>query len=165
MSGVTVQVAFQDMKKLPAEALIVGFFEDVRPLKGIAGELDWLLCGSLSSLILTKKLSGALGDVALLTSQGKVPAQKIFMVGLGPRAGLSRATLQRAARTAAASALGAGVRSAAIEYFPSSHMTHDNGVPALRRGLSEGAGGRAFDVFLLASDAVAYENISRFINV
>jgi len=165
MSGVTVQVALQDIKKIATEALIVGFYEDVRPLKGIAGELDWLLCGSLSSLILANKVHGALDDVVLLTSQGKVPAKKIFMVGLGPRAGLNRTTLQQAARTAAASALGAGVRSAAIEYFPSTHMPHDNGVPALRKGLNEGAGGRAFEVFLLASDAVAYENISRFINV
>ncbi len=163
MSGVTVQVIFQDIKKLATDALIVGFYEDVRPLKGVAGELDWLLCGSLSSLILTKKLSGALGEVALLTSQGKVPVQKIFLVGLGPRAGLTRTTLQSAARNAAASAVGAGVRSAAIEYFPSSDMPHDSGVHALYQGLQMGAGGHDFDVHLIASDAEAYENISRLI--
>ena len=89
MSSVTVTVILQDIKKLATEALIVGFYEDVRPLKGVAGELDWLLCGALSSLVLTKKLRGSFGDVALVTSQGKVPAQKIFLVGLGPRAGLT----------------------------------------------------------------------------
>ena len=85
MPGLTVNVLLQDIKKLETEALIVGFFEDVRPLKHLAGELDWLLCGSLSNLIIKHKLQGALGDVALLTSQGKMPAQKIFMVGLGRR--------------------------------------------------------------------------------
>ncbi len=84
--------------------MIVGFYEDVRPLKGVAGELDWLLCGALSALVLSKKLRGSLGDVALVTSQGKVPVQKIFMVGLGPRDGMTPATLQSAARNAAATA-------------------------------------------------------------
>jgi hypothetical protein len=58
MPGVTMKVILQDIKKLATEALIVGFYEDVRPLKGVAGELDWLLCGSLSSLVLSKKIRG-----------------------------------------------------------------------------------------------------------
>jgi len=161
MSGVTVKVILKDLKKLATEALIVGFYEDVRPLKGVAGELDWLLCGSLSALILSNKLRGSLGDVALVTSQGKVPVQKIFMVGLGPRNGMTPATLRSAARNAATTAVGAGVRSAAIEYFPSPDMPHDNGISALYQGLNEGVGGRSFDVLLLASDAAAYEQISR----
>jgi len=161
MYGVTVKVMLKDIKQLATEALIVGFNEDVRPLKGVAGELDWLLCGSLSALVLSKKLRGSLGDVALVTSQGKVPVQKIFMVGLGPRNGMTPATLRSVARNAATTAVGAGVRSAAIEYFPSSEMPLDSGVNALYQGLDEGAGGRSFDVFLLASDAAAYEQISR----
>jgi hypothetical protein len=161
MSGVMVKVILKDVKKLPADALIVGFYEDVRPLKGIAGELDWLLCGSLSTLLLSKKIRGSLGDVALVTSRGKVPAQKIFMVGLGPSNGMNQAALRSAARNAATSAVDAGVRSAAIEYFPSSDMPHDAGVKALYQGLNEGAGGRSLDVLLMASDASAYEHISR----
>ena len=159
----TVQVIFQDIKKLATEALIVGFYEDIRPLKGFAGELDWLLCGSLSSLIIKKKMTGALGDVALLTSQGKVPAQKIFLVGLGPRAGLTRTALQSAARIAATSAVEAGVRNAAIEYFPPFDMPHDSGVTALHKGLQEGAGERDFDVHVLAADAAACAKISQML--
>ena len=40
-------------------------------------------------------------------------------------------------------------------------MPHDNGINALHQGLNEGAGGRSFDVLVLASDAAAYEKISR----
>jgi hypothetical protein len=161
MSGVTVRVVLKDIKQLPVDALIVGFHEDVRPLKGIAGELDWLLCGSLSTLLLSKKLLGTLGDVALVTSQGKVPVQKIFMVGLGPHNGMNQTTLRSAARNAAASAVGAGVKSAAIEYFPSSDMPHDEAISALFQGLNEGTGVRNLDVLLMASDAAAYEHILR----
>ena len=159
-----MKVILQDIKKLETEALIVGFFEDIRPLKGLAGELDWLLCGSLSSLILNKKLSGVLGDVALLTTQEKLPTQKLFMVGLGPKTDFSSSILRAAARTAAASALGAGVQKAVIEYFQPAHMSYERSVSALSEGLSQGAGGRSFDVFVLAPDAAAYEKIAGLMN-
>jgi len=94
MSGVIVKIILQDIKKIDAEALIVGFFQDIRPLKGAAGQLDWLLCGALSSLLIKNKLKGALGEMALLTSQGKVPSQKIFLVGLGAKAGFSILSLR-----------------------------------------------------------------------
>jgi hypothetical protein len=164
MSALTVTVLLQDIKKLETEALIVGFFEDVRPLKGIAGELDWLLCGSLSSLILNKKLRGSFGDAALITSQGKLLTQKIFMVGLGPKAAFSASTVRRAARAAATNALAAGVKNAAIEYFPPSGAPYESSVSAFYEGLSQGAGGRRFDVSLLAPDAAAYEKISGLVN-
>lgn len=162
MPVLTVRPIREDIKQLQAEALIVGFHEDVRPLKGLAGELDWLLCGSLSNLILTNKLRGSLGETALLTSQGKVPAQKIFFLGLGPRAGFSPDTLRNAARSAVSHALDAGLTGAVIEYFPSSDIPHDNGVAAFHRGLTEGAGDRSFEVLVLAADAGAYAYISRF---
>ena len=161
MPGLTLTVILQDIKKLETEALIVGFYEDVRPLKGLAGELDWLLCGSLSSLIIKNKMRGSLGEVALLTSRSKVPAKKIFMVGLGPKAGLSPSSLRSAVRTAVSSALDAGVKNTAIEYFQPLTTPSQEEVSALREGLSEGAGGRSVDIALLAPDASAYEKISR----
>ena len=159
----TVTVLLQDIKKLETEALIVGFYEDVRPLKGLAGELDWLLCGSLSHLILENKLRGSLGDTALLTSQGKVPAQKIFMVGLGSRADFSLAALCSAARSAAASAINAGVRSAAIECFLSPDISYDDLISAFQEGMSELVNGQALHLDLLAPDASSYESISRLV--
>ena len=165
MSGLTLKVLLQDIKKIVAEALIVGFYEDARPLKGAAGEIDWLLCGSLSSLILKNKLRGALGDVALVTSQGKLSVQKIFLVGLGQRAGLSASTLQSAAKTTAASVLGAGVRSVVLEYIQPAGVQADAWLSALQIGLHEGAAGRAFDVRLLAPDVVAYDTISRSLSI
>lgn len=162
-NDMTVKVILQDIKKLETEALIVGFFEDVRPLKGLAGELDWLLCGSLSRLILHHKLRGALGDVALLTSQGKLPVQKIFMVGLGPKKKFSSSVLRSAAMTAMTTALGAGVGKAAIEFLQPADAPYDNSVSAYTEGLTQSAGGRSLDVSLLAPDAAAYEKIARLL--
>ncbi len=155
-----LNVILQDIKKIDAEALIVGFHNDVRPLKGLAGELDWLLCGSLSGLIIQNKLTGTLGDVALLTSRGKIPAQKIFMIGLGSRKDFSSASVRSAARAAASSALGAGIRKATLECFQVSGLSYDAVVSALRDGLLDGAAGRPFDVSLIAPDADAFEKCS-----
>jgi hypothetical protein len=158
----TVNVLLQDIQKLETEALIAGFYEDVRPLKGLAGELDWLLCGALSGLILKNKIRGSLGDVALLTSQGKVPAQKIFMVGLGTRAGFSPRSVRRAASIAAASAVSAGVRRMAMECFFSSGTAGERDLAELHEGLTEGAGAHTLDVTLLAPDAANYEKMVKF---
>ena len=95
-----LKVLMHDIKGLDADAVIVGFYEDVRPLKGAAGALDWLLCGALSQLIIQNKVRGALGEVALLTSRGKIPADKIFMLGLGQRNASTPEALRAAARAA-----------------------------------------------------------------
>src|SRR5512134_3031877 len=163
MPGLTVKVILQDITKVESEAVVVGFFEDVRPLKGLAGRLDWLLCGSLSNLLIAKKLRGSLGEVALLTARGKVPAQKVFMVGLGPASGFALSALRSAARAAAASVTGAGAVSAVFEYLRPPRTTHEAGVPALQEGLSEGAGGRRLTVSLLAPDKAAYQELSRLV--
>lgn len=163
MPGLTLKVVCQDVTKVESEAVVVGCFEDVRPLKGLAGQLDWLLCGSLSDLLIANKLRGSTGEVALLTARGKVPAQKVFLVGLGPLSGFSLTALRYAARTAAASVADAGVSSAAFEYLQPPRTTYEAGMPALREGLLEGSGGRSLAVSLLAPDKAACEELSRLV--
>ncbi len=163
MPAVTLQVILQDVRKVESDAIVVGFFEDVRPLKGYAGHVDWLLCGALSDLLIEKKLRGSVGEVALLTNRKKVPAQKIFMVGLGPLAEYSLQALKHASRCAAASILGSGAARAAIEYVHPHDASYDASLPALREGLNEGAIGRNLAVSLLAPDAAAYDQLSRLV--
>ena len=152
-----------DSKDLDADAVIVGFHEDVRPLKGAAGVLDWLLCGALSQLIIQKKVRGALGEVALLTSRGKIAADKIFMVGLGQRTSASPESLRSAARAAAVSAVNAGVARAAMDCFPLGSVPSDDALTAVRQGLAEGAGTHPIDFTLLAQDAATFERMARVV--
>ena len=158
-----LNILMHDIKDLETDAVIVGFHEDVRPLKGVAGAVDWLLCGALSLLIIRKKMRGALGEVALLTSRGKIPADKIFMVGLGPRGMSSPESLRAAARAAAASAVNAGVASAVLDCFPPGAVPSDDALAAVREGLAAGAGTHPIDFILLAPDAAAFERMSRFV--
>jgi len=153
----------RDIKDLDADAVIVGFHEDVRPLKGAAGALDWLLCGALSQLIIREKIKGSVGEVALLTSRGKIPAAKIFMIGLGQREASPPGTLRSAARAAAMSAVNAGVARAALDCFPLGGVPSDEAVTAVREGLAEGAGAHPIDFTLLAPDAAAFERMARVV--
>jgi hypothetical protein len=127
--------------------------------------LDWILCGSLSHLIIQNKIRGALGEVALLTTKGKIPAPKVFMVGLGPRSQMTPATLREASRTAATIIAGAGVIRAAVDCFPLRTGLSEEDLDAVRQGLEEGAGEHALDIALLAPDAASFERMSRFVRV
>jgi len=161
---VRVKAVFQDIKKVEAQALVVGCYEDVRPLKGLAGELDWLLCGALSHLLLAERFRGSAGDLALLTPRGKLSVEKIFMVGLGPALSGSRETVRSFARTVAQSLVAAGISSSAVECVNPPETDDVSAVRALWEGLREGSGGADLDILLLARDAAAYERIARLLN-
>jgi len=117
----------------------------------------------LSQLIIQNKVRGALGEVALLTSRGKIPADKIFMVGLGQGKATAPEALRAAARAAAVSAVNAGVARAAMDCFPLGGVPDDDAVAAVREGLAEGAGTHPIDFTLLAPDAAAFERMARVV--
>jgi len=98
-----------------------------------------------------------------LTTKGKIPAHKVFMVGLGPRSQMTPATLRDASRSAAAVIVGAGVRRAALDCFPIWAGQSEEYLAAVRQGLAEGAGDHELDIALLAPDAASFERMSRFV--
>ena len=75
--------------------LAVGIFEDVRPLRGPAEEIDWIHQGVLSRLILDGKITGKLGESILLATQQKIPASKVLVIGLGVRDRFDYSVLQK----------------------------------------------------------------------
>lgn len=158
-----LKVALQDVKKFETEALVVECYEDVRPLKGLAGELDWLLCSALSSLLERGKFRGTLGEAALITPRGKIPAQKLFLMGKGDRSGASELSVRGYGRAVAASLRSAGAGRAAIEFASVPGMTDDQQLQALRSGLEEGAGGHPVDLVLLVRDAALYDRLTRMV--
>lgn len=156
-----LNVAMSDIRTVDADAVVVGMYEDVRPLKGGAGALDWVLCGALSRLVLEERIRGRIGEVALLTSSGKIPSPKIFLVGLGSRESVSPDGLRSAARTAAATVAGAGLRHAAFAPFPSGGQLEDEHVRSLRDGLREGVAGKPLELTIVAADAAEQETLAR----
>ena len=65
------------------DAVVVGFFQDVKPLMGSSGWIDWRLNGMLSHFLIEKKLNGGWKETTLIPSQGRMTPRIILLVGLG----------------------------------------------------------------------------------
>lgn len=90
----SIKVLAQKVTKINAEVLVAGFFQDDRPLTGLAAELDWINNGILSRLILRNRICGEVKETTLLAAQRKLHAQKILMIGLGKKEHLTQRILQ-----------------------------------------------------------------------
>jgi hypothetical protein len=87
---VIVELRFiaRDLKKLDqasAEVLVAAVMQDERPPRGVAGLVDWRLCGQLSRLIKSGFFNGELGEMLILPSKPALPFDKVLLVGCGAR--------------------------------------------------------------------------------
>ena len=110
------EVGFESLDNLSGvDSLCVFVSEDERPLRGVAGYLDWRLCGQLSRVILASFFTGEPGDCLLLPSEGRVAMPRVFVMGLGPGKRLSDAALHSAMEEAARTLSKAKVEAVALE--------------------------------------------------
>ncbi|GEM_PF-1511373 len=89
-----VTILSKKITRIRSEILILGFFQDARPISGYAAEIDWFTNGTISSLILKNKIHGRLGEATLLATS-KVATPKILLVGLGQKKDYSYRILQQ----------------------------------------------------------------------
>jgi len=94
----SADLAGLDALKLESLALFV--FQDVRPLRGVAGYIDWRLCGSLSRMIMAGHFEGRRGEHVLMPVTGTLNIQRLFIFGLGPVRTFSQSTLSGVCGTA-----------------------------------------------------------------
>src|SRR5829696_10536966 len=65
-------------------ALALGVFTDERPLRGAAGLCDWRLCGRLSRLLRSERLSGRADEVVMLPpARARLPFTRLMLFGMG----------------------------------------------------------------------------------
>ena len=98
------------------EAVCCFVMEDERPISGAAGFLDWRLCGGLSKILGSGFFVGAPGDKLLVPTDSRVPAKKIFVVGLGRSSSVTALGLEHALTQAAAMLSKAKVDSVALAF-------------------------------------------------
>ncbi|MFC2010477.1 leucyl aminopeptidase [Chloroflexota bacterium] len=110
-----------DISEVKAGAIIVDYFEGMKRLEGDAAVIDKAMDGAVSQLISQGEIKGKPGQITLIHSLGKLPADRVVVVGLGKKKELNldrvRGTVAQACRllrrknvtSVAAVALGAGV--------------------------------------------------------
>lgn len=116
MSVTTVEISLESLDALGEyESLCLFVGEDERPLRGAAGYVDWRMCGALSRVLRENFFTGKEDDSLLLPTGGRFPAQRIFVLGMGPLKKLDAVGLGRALRRAAETLKRAKAESVAVE--------------------------------------------------
>jgi hypothetical protein len=79
------------IERVPADVAVVALFAGERPLRAAAGRVDWRLCGRLSHLFASGRLTGVEGEAVLIPGGGGMRAPRVMGVGFGERARADRA--------------------------------------------------------------------------
>lgn len=104
------------LDELDVDSLAV-FVGPERPLQGLAGWVDWRLCGALSRALRDGFYDGGEREALLLPSAGRVGAARVFFFGLPPLP-LDAAAFSAFALTACGAMAKAGSRSFATALPP-----------------------------------------------
>lgn len=118
----------RQLDTLGGELLACGLFEDERPLRGMAGLLDWRLAARITRHIEGGALTGELGEIVLLPGRPRVPFEKIILFGLGPRVGFDEVVYLRVLESMLSTLSSLKVRMAVVER----PGRHDGSVDAVR---------------------------------
>ena len=81
-----VSIAAPELRRLDAsraDALVLTFFEDERPLRGASGLVDWRMCGRLSHLLEEGRITGRRGETTLFPPRPRLPFDRLVLYGLG----------------------------------------------------------------------------------
>jgi hypothetical protein len=79
----TADLSLAALDALDVDSLAV-FVGAERPLQGLAGWVDWRLCGALSRALRDRFYGGGEREALLLPSAGRVGAARVFFFGLPP---------------------------------------------------------------------------------
>lgn len=93
-----VYVDVRDISEIPCSLFGLWHFSDEKPLKGIAGLLDWRLDAKISRLMLSGRIQGDWGEKVMLGSLGELPGRELIIVGLGPLGEFHPDRMQEAGR-------------------------------------------------------------------
>jgi Cytosol aminopeptidase family, N-terminal domain len=98
-----------------AELLACAIWQDERPMRGVAGLLDWRLAGTLSQLERRGLLKGEFGEVVFVPGRPRLAFEKLLVFGLGARSGFGEGTFRSVVSHMLRALEGLKVRRAVVE--------------------------------------------------
>jgi hypothetical protein len=99
----------------PVELLACSVWRDQRPMRGVAGLLDWRLAGTLSQLARKGFLAGELGELLFVPGRPRLRFEKVLVFGLGARSGFGEGTFRQVLAHLVRALGGLRVRRAVVE--------------------------------------------------
>jgi hypothetical protein len=97
------------------ELLACSVWSDQRPMRGVAGLLDWRLAGALSRLARKGFLAGELGELLFVPGRPRLRFEKVLVFGLGARSGFGEGTFREVLAHLLRALEGLRVRRAVVE--------------------------------------------------
>lgn len=85
----------------PGEVLVSSIFADQRPVRGLAGFVDWRLCGRISGWLMSGFVTGEAHEHVLYPPRYRLAYDLVLLVGLGKRATHRTERLRQGAEAAA----------------------------------------------------------------
>ncbi len=83
------------LSRLRADVLFVSCFEDIRPIQGLASEVDWIYSGVFSKMLMQNHFSGGLGEALLIPTDEKLHVPKVILLGLGKSTAYGESEFQK----------------------------------------------------------------------
>lgn len=96
MSSMQVEAKVGLVASAAAEVLVLTHFESEGLAKQDAGVIDKALGGALRELLQSKEFEGNANETLLFHSQGKAPAKRLLLVGLGKKKDVTVDTIRQA---------------------------------------------------------------------
>jgi|GEM_PF-2225489 len=79
-----IVLTVNSIEKIFSQCAVCFLSEDIRPLKGTIGEVDWAMNGLITNLIRDGKLSGEFLESTLLRPDRFLACEKLLLLGMGP---------------------------------------------------------------------------------
>lgn len=96
MNHVTVQKYASPVDALQTDLIVTTLFEGEKPPRSLTGFIDWRLHGFISRMIKAGFFKGQELESILIPLDGKLPARRMLILGLGKKEGYTLATIKRA---------------------------------------------------------------------
>lgn len=142
------------------EVLIANLSENERPVRGLAGLLDWRLKGRISGLIANGFATGGLGEVLLVPGKPRLPFDKVILFGLGDTASFGDRTYRDVVGRMLSTLEGLKARSAVVE-LPGRHIDAIRPEAAANILLELAADRADHDLWTLVEPVEAQQNITQ----
>jgi leucyl aminopeptidase len=140
-----------------ADVLVLGRYADPARPPAELGALDKRLGGRLSAILAAEKFEGKPGQVTHFYADGRIPATRVLVVGLGPRRPGDAEAVRRGTAVALRRARDHGAASAAV-FMPADGLGARQRAQAIIEGAALGT--YRFDRYLREKDKRVLESVS-----
>jgi hypothetical protein len=89
LSFSAVTLNLEQIDGLEVDSLVLGVFQDDRPVKGAAGFCDWRLNGRISNVIQNGTFGGTPKETLLMDTNGRIMSKRLLLFGMGQREDLN----------------------------------------------------------------------------